>query len=71
MPRKQPKIIVTKQYINYQVAAFKDDLSKILAMLINTDDSNIMWENWKDSEKFLAVADIHSPCVTRIVSLEK
>ena len=69
MPRKrQPKIIVTKQYKSYQVAAFKDDLSKILAVLINTDDPNIMWEDWK--AKFLAVVDIHAPCVTRKVRNE-
>ena len=63
--RKQPKIIVTRQYKNYQVAAFKNDLSKILATLIDTDDPNIMWEDWR--AKFLAVADIHAPYVTRKV----
>ena len=31
-------------------------------MLINTDDPNIMWEDWK--EKFLDVADIHALYVT-------
>ena len=66
--RKQPKIIVTRQYENYQVAAFKNDLSKILTMLINTDDPDIMWEDWK--AKFLAVADIHAPYVTRKVRNE-
>ena len=65
IPRKQPKITVTKQYKNYQVAAFKNDLSKILATLIDTDDPNIMWEDWR--AKFLAVADIHAPYVTRKV----
>ena len=37
-------------------------------MLINTDKPNIMWEDWK--AKFLAVADIHAPYVTRNVRNE-
>ena len=65
IPRKQPKITVTRQYKNYQVAAFKNDLSKILASLKDTDDPNIMWEDWR--AKFLAGADIHAPYVTRKV----
>ena len=50
------------------MAAFKNDLSKILAMLINTEDPNIMWEDWK--VKFLAAADIHASYVTRKVRNE-
>ncbi len=65
IPCKQPKIIVTRQYKNYQVAAFKNDLSKILATLIDTDDPKIKWEDWR--AKFLEVADIHAPYVTRKV----
>ncbi len=65
IPRKQSKITVTRQYQNYQIAAFKNDLSKILATLIDTDDPNIMWEDWR--AKFLAVADMHAPYVTREV----
>jgi hypothetical protein len=65
IPRKQPKIIVTRQYKNYQEAAFKNDLSKILSTLINTDNPDIMWEDWKTI--FLAVADTHAPYITRKV----
>ena len=67
IPRKQPKIIVTRQYKNYQEAAFKNDLSNILPTLINTDNPDIMWEDWKT--KFLAVADIHAPYITRKVRI--
>ena len=37
-------------------------------MLISTDDPNLMWEDWK--AKFLAVADMHAPYVTRKVRNE-
>jgi hypothetical protein len=33
--------------------------------LISTDNPDIMWEDWKT--KFLAVADIHAPYITRKV----
>ena len=36
-----------------------------MSTLINTENPDIMWEDWKT--KFLAVADIHAPYITRKV----
>jgi hypothetical protein len=38
-----------------------------MSTLINTENPDIMWEDWKT--KFLAVADIHAPYITRKVGM--
>ncbi len=66
--RKQPKIINTRKYKNYKVDAFKYDLSRVLETLSNSEDPNVVWNDWK--ERFLAVADMHAPQITRKVKNE-
>ena len=51
--RKQPKIINTRKYKNYKVDAFKYDLSRVLETLSNSEDPNVVWNDWK--VRFLAV----------------
>ena len=66
--RKQPKIINTRKYKNYKVDAFKYDLSRVLETLSNSEDPNVVWNDWK--VRFLAVADMHAPQITRKVKNE-
>ena len=68
IPRKQPKIINTRQYKHYNTEAFKLDLFKILLTRSQECDPNILWEDWK--EKFLLVSDMHAPPVIRRVRSE-
>jgi hypothetical protein len=51
--RKQPKIITIRKYKNYKVDAFKYDLSRVLETLSNSEDPNVVWNDWK--VRFLAV----------------
>ncbi len=68
IPRKQPKIINTRQFKHFNVDAYKQDLAKILQNQPQDGDPNILWEDWK--RKFLLVADMHAPPVTRRVRSE-
>ena len=61
-PRKEPKVIKSRNFKHYNSNNFKSDLSTYLYDQIFCDtmlDSNIMWENWKTI--FLSVADFHAP----------
>jgi hypothetical protein len=44
------------------VDAFKYGLSRVLETLSNSEDPNIVWNDWK--VRFLAVADMHAPQIT-------
>lgn len=69
IPRKEPKIIKTRQFKYYNANAFKFDLAMNLQMLSETArDPNVMWEEWKNI--FLLVADMHAPQITRKVRSE-
>ena len=68
IPRKQPKIINTRQFKHFNVEAYKQDLAKILQNQPQDGDPNILWEDWK--RKFLLAADMHAPPVTRRVRSE-
>ena len=67
IPRKQPKIINTRQFKSYNIA-FNLDLYNILHSQPHESDPNILWDDWK--EKFLLVADMHAPPVIRRVRSE-
>ena len=58
IPRKQPKIINTRQFKHFNLEAYKQDLAKILQNQPQYGDPNILWEDWK--RKFLLVADMHA-----------
>ena len=62
IPRKQPKIINTRQFKHHNLEIYKHDLAKILENQPQDDDPNMLWEDWKS--KFLLVADMHAPPVT-------
>ena len=63
IPRKQPKIINTRQFKRYNLELFKHDLAKILENQPQDNDPNTLWEDWKT--KFLLVADIHAPPIAK------
>ena len=65
IPRKQPKIVNTRQFKRYNIEAFNLDLYNILHSQPHESDPNILWDDWK--EKFLLVADMHAPPVIRRV----
>ena len=68
-PRKEPKIINTRQFKNYDKNVFCFDLSKIPQTLSNDVlDPNTLWQEWRT--KFLLVADIHAPPIIRKVTSE-
>ena len=68
IPRKQPNIINTRQFKRYNLELYKQDLAKILENQPQHHDSNMLWEDWK--RKFLLVADMHAPPVSRRVRSE-
>ena len=68
IPRKEPKIVNTRQYKYFEINAFRSDLNEIFQIQSNLTNPNILWEEWKS--KFLAVADLHAPPITRKVRSE-
>ena len=66
-PRKQPKIVNTRQF-KHNVEAYKQDLAKVLQNQSQDFYPNTLCKEWK--EKFLLVADMHAPPVTRRVRSE-
>ena len=50
---------------HYNIEAYKQDLVKVLQNQPQDDDPNTLWKEWK--EKFLLVANMHAPPVTRRV----
>ena len=68
IPRKQPKIINTRQFKDYNIEAYKQDLAKLLQNQPQDGDPNTLSTEWK--EKFLLVVDMHAPPVTRRVRSE-
>jgi hypothetical protein len=61
--RKAPKIIKTRQFKNYNVGDFKQDLAINLQTISLTNDPDEMWDEWRHI--FLTVADRHAPPITR------
>jgi hypothetical protein len=37
----------TRKYKNYKVYAFKYDLSRVLETLSNSEEPNVVWNDWK------------------------
>ncbi len=66
--RKAPKIIKTRQFKNYNVGYFKQDLAINMQTISITNDPNEMWNEWKHI--FLTVADRHAPPITKKVRSE-
>ena len=65
-PRKEAKIKNTRQYKYYYKEAFRYDLNKTFQYFQH--NPNYAWNNWK--AKFLLVADLHAPSITRKVRSE-
>ena len=69
IPRKEPKLINTRQFKHYNINAFCSDLSKILqTQSADLLDPNALWEEWKNI--FVFIADMHAPQVTKKVRSE-
>ena len=69
IPRKEPKLISTRQFKNYSKDAFCYDLHKIFqTQSSQSPDPNSLWQEWKT--KFLLISDMHAPQMTRKVRSE-
>ena len=71
VPRKEPKVIKTRQYKHYNANNFKSDILTYLHDQIFWDtmlDPNMMWGKWKTI--FLSIADFHAPEITKKVRSE-
>ena len=69
IPPKEPKIILTRQFKNYDRDTFCRDLNEIFHIQTNhSEDPNSLWHDWKT--KFLLVSDMHAPQVSRKVKSE-
>ncbi|XP_028416157.1 uncharacterized protein LOC114539748 [Dendronephthya gigantea] len=66
--RKAPKIIKTRQFKNYNVDEFKQELAIHLQTISVTNNPDEMWDEWKDI--YVTVADRHAPPITRKVRSE-
>ena len=71
VPRKEPKVIKTRQFKHYNVNNFKSDILTYLHDQIFWDtmlDPDIVWEKWKTI--FSSIADFHAPEITKKVRSE-
>ena len=59
LPKESPKIIFSKQFKNFKVIQFKEDLRNNINTNIVTNDPNILWNVWKTM--FLTIAGKHAP----------
>ena len=66
IPRKEPKLVNTRQFKHYNINAFCSDLGKTL-QIQSADllDPNALWEEWKN--KFVFIANMHAPQITKKV----
>ena len=65
LPKESPKIIFSRQFKNFNVNQFKEDLRNNINTNIVTNDPNILWNDWKT--KFLTIAEKHAPMRQRRV----
>ena len=70
IPRNEPKVIRSHQYKHYDKNSFLADLElrDIIQYMINDNNPDVLWEDFKT--KFLLVADVHAPQITRKVKSE-
>ena len=68
IPRNEPKIIRSRQFKHYDKNSFLTELRDILQHTINDNNPDALWEDFKT--RFLFVADIHAPQITRKVKSE-
>ena len=68
IPKEPPRIILTRQFKNYQASLFKQELSYYLSSYVTSDDPNVLWNNFKTN--FLAIAQKHAPFRQRRVKHE-
>ena len=66
--RNEPKIIRSRQFKHYDKNSFLTELWAILQYMANDNNPDVLWEDFKT--KFLLVADVHAPQVTRKVKSE-
>ena len=70
IPKAPPKIVFTRQYKNYNVTQFNNDLNEVFNLPMNTsisNDPNVLWNDLKI--KFLSVADKHAQIRQRRVKI--
>ena len=65
LPKQSPKIVCSRQFKNYNVENFRNDLREIINPTFLTNDPNLLWNDWKT--KFLEIADEHAPIRQRRV----
>ena len=68
IPRNEPKVIRSRQYKHYDKNSFLAELRDIMQYMINDNNPDVLWEDFKT--KFLLVADVHAPQITRKVKSE-
>ena len=71
IPKAPPKIVFTRQYKNYNVTQFNNDLNEVFNLPMNTsisNDPNALWNDFKT--KLLSVADKHAPIRQRRIKRE-
>jgi len=66
--RNEPKIIRSRQFKHYDKNSFLTELRAILQHMTNDNNPDVLWEDFKT--KFLLVADVHAPQITRKVKSE-
>ena len=59
IPKEPPKIVYTRQFKNYQINNFKQDLANCINSHVTTNDPNLLWNEFKT--KFLTIAEKHAP----------
>ena len=65
IPKQPPKIVETRQFKNFNTAAFQHDLQETFKTYSFTAEPNTAWNEWKTI--FLDVANTHAPIKTRRV----
>ena len=68
IPRNEPKVIRSRQFKHYDKNSFLAELRDIMQYMIKDNNPDVLWEDFKT--KFLLVADVHAPQITRKVKSE-
>ena len=68
IPRNEPKVIRSLQFKHYDKNSFLAELLDIMQYMIKDNNPDVLSEDFKT--KFLLVADVHAPQITRKVKSE-
>ena len=68
IPKKPPKIVISRQFKNYNAHQFKEELRHYTSSYLTSNDPNVLWNEFRNI--FLTVADKYAPVRQRRIKRE-